>query len=103
MLENLKNLKAEFFVPSHAESTKDILPLIEKNILKINEICDFLKKICSGKTTEEIHAELCKKYNILLDESQYILTLSCLRSYLTYLSEKGEISYNFKDFKMIWK
>jgi glyoxylase-like metal-dependent hydrolase (beta-lactamase superfamily II) len=102
MLNEIKKFDMAMFIPSHAEATKDIAPIIDKNIAKINEICAFLREICSGKTTEEIHAELCKKYSIVLNESQYVLTMSSLRSYLTYLSEKGEISYSFIDSRMIW-
>lgn len=102
MLNEIKKFSAVLFVPSHAEPTKDIAPLIEKNIAKVNEICAFLKSVCSGKTTEEIHTELCKRYGIALNESQYILTMSSLRSYLTYLSEKGEIKYSFVESRMIW-
>ena len=101
-LENVKNIPADFFIPSHGDMTQDIKPLADKNMMKIKEISSVIKELCADKTTEEIHREMCRRYNIVLAESQYILTLCTLRSYLTYLSEKGEISNTFNDFRMIW-
>lgn len=102
-LDFLKTLKGKYYVLSHVELTDDLTELIELNKNKINEICD---KICSFSQIEHSFEEILKfifdEYNLKMDETQYVLVGSTIKSYLTYLLEENRINYKFKNNKMYW-
>lgn len=103
-LEQLKELKAELYIPSHVEVTKNINELIEINKNKINEIIEMIYNECEKEVTfEEILKNVFDKYNLVMNINQYVLIGSTIKSYLSYLKDEGRITYEFIDNKMIWK
>ncbi len=91
-LEALERLEADWIVPSHAPPTRDIRPLVEANRGKILEIASFLlDTLAESRRHEELLALLAGRYGIELNHTQYALVGSTLKSYLSWLSDKGEI------------
>ena len=103
-LENLNNLKATLFIPSHCEATKNIDSLIEINRNKVNEIVETIYGFCENEITfEEILKCIFDKYSLIMNTNQYVLIGSTIKSYLSYLYDENKISYEFKNNKMFWK
>lgn len=103
-LDYLSSLKGKFFIPAHSEGTNDISSLIETNRSKVKEILEKIYDICKEeKTFEEILKNIFDIYNLKMNENQYVLVGSTVKSYLSYLKDKNKLSYEFKENKMIWK
>jgi glyoxylase-like metal-dependent hydrolase (beta-lactamase superfamily II) len=96
-LEVIKNLKAEIFVPAHAELCVDIRPLAETNRKNVMQIIDDLLDICSdAKGFDKILAEVFYKYNLSMNFNQQVLVGSTIRSYLSYLIDSGNLAVDFE-------
>jgi len=103
-LNYLENLKGNFFVPSHVEGMNSIKDLIILNLNKVNEIIDKLLDICKcAKTFDDILQNIFNYYNLNLNELQYVLVGSTIKSYLAYLKDDEKIKYYFLDNKMYWE
>lgn len=103
-LEQLKELKAKLYIPSHVEATKNINELIEINKNKIYEIIEMIYNECEKEVTfEEILKNVFDKYNLVMNINQYVLIGSTIKSYLSYLKDENRITYEFINNKMIWK
>lgn len=103
-LEKLKALKAKCFIPSHTEALEDISAIVQYNIDCVNEIAD---KICELLSSPVCFDELLKKlfdeYGLTLSAQQYVLVGSTVRSYLTYLKNKGRADFIIEDNMLLWK
>jgi hypothetical protein len=100
----MRTFVAELFIPSHGEKTHDIKSLIEINKAGVYEIMAKIQGVCDGPiTTEEILQRICIIYEISLNATQYVLLLSTIRSFLTYLYEEGRLECLFDNGKMMWK
>ncbi len=103
-LDNLSNLNGIFYIPSHCEGTDNITHLIEINKNKIYEILDKIYNICeSEKTFEEILKIIFDEYNLIMNENQYVLIGSTIKSYLSYLKDENRLAYEYKNNRMVWK
>lgn len=97
-LDFLDNLDGKLYIPSHVEATNDIHRLIEINKNKINEIINKLLNICKcEKTLEEIIKIMFDDYNLIMNETQYVLISSTIKSYLSYLIDNNKINYYFNN------
>ena len=103
-LNYLNTLKGKLYIPSHCEATNDISSLIKINKNKIQEIIEKIYSLCEKEITfEEILKYIFDAYNLIMNPNQYVLVGSTIKSYLSYLSDDGKLSYEFKDNKMLWK
>lgn len=103
-LEMLRNLEGDLFIASHCEATKNLKDLIEINKNKINEIIENICEMCEKEITfEEILKNIFDKYNLIMNENQYVLIGSTIKSYLSYLYDEEKLIYEFRENKMIWK
>lgn len=103
-LEKLCELKGKLFIPSHASPCEDIMPLAEINKNKTREVMRLICSMCGdGKCFEDILKEVFDHYGLTLDVSQYALSGSTIRSYISYLTEKGGIESFVSDNKLMWK
>ncbi len=101
-LEMLKTVRAALFIPSHAQATKDILPLIDCNKAKILEFAALLIKLAKFRQTEaELLSAVFEHYELKMDFNQYVLIGSTLRSYLSYLVDEGALEAKFEQ-NMLW-
>ena len=102
-LEKVCAMKAALFIPSHADPTEDIAPLARKNIEKVHDIIDQILQICSEpKSPDLILKELFDAYGLNMNFEQYALIGSTLRSYLTYMKEKGLLEAGFDRNMLLW-
>lgn len=46
-LDYVPDLTGEWFVPAHAEASRDVCPLVEANHRKVEEVAEKLLKICA--------------------------------------------------------
>lgn len=103
-LDKIDNLDADFFIPSHAPVYEDISPLTKINREKIFEIAEKIKEICKEPIIfEDILQQIFKSFNLTMDINQYVLVGSTIRSFLSYLKDENQISFEISDSKVFWK
>lgn len=103
-LQTVKEMKASLFIPSHAGPTEDIAPLAQLNIDKVYEIAGSILDICSAPAAfENILKQLFDRYGLTMNFEQYVLIGSTVRSYLTWLKERGELQIAFTDNMLFWE
>jgi len=103
-LDMLEEMKADMFVPSHAAPREDIGSLIQINRRNTLEIADTIGAECAAPVgTEELLKKICDRYGLELDHNQYVLLGSTIRSYLSYLHDKGRIVPEFQENRLLWR
>ncbi len=103
-LDYLETLKAQLFVFSHVQPLTDIKELIAKNREKMNEIIHLLLDICKEPITiEEILKQVFDHYGLTLNDNQYLIVGSTIKSYLSYLKDENKIDTFFQENRMFWK
>ena len=103
-LEDIKTLKADVFVPSHAEQTEDITELAQFNIDKVYEISEKILEICKTPVNfENLLKRLFDEYSLDLNFDQYVLVGSTVKSYLSWLKDNEKLIVEFKDNMLLWK
>ncbi len=106
-LTMLEKIEAEWFVPSHAEPVRDIRPLVDLNRAKIFEIAEVIvglvQKGKNGASLEDVVAEVCAHYGIVLNADQHVLVGSTIRSYLSWLCDQGRLEYGFERNRMVFR
>ena len=102
-LDRLNSLKGSLFIPSHAAPCKSITELVKINTDKTIYIASLICEICKdGLAFDDILKCLFDIFNLCLDASQYALSGSTVRSYLSYLEESGRLSHEIRENKLIW-
>lgn len=89
-LDKISTFTGQLFVPSHTPALKNLGEIIAINRAKVSEICDVLLKICrTAKKEEEILRDVFAYYNMNHTLEQHVLIGYTVRSYLSYLKDKG--------------
>lgn len=102
-LEKVKAMEARLFVPAHAAATEDIKALAQLNIDKVNEIAGRILELCRQPMLfEHILQRLFQTYSLTMDFEQYVLVGSTVRSYLSWLKERGQLEAIFDDGCLLW-
>ena len=102
-LEMVKAMKAKVFVPSHAEPCEDISELAQYNIDKVLEIEKKILELCAKPISfENLLQKLFDTYHLKMSFEQHVLIGSTVRSYLSYMKDKGELAVFFDNNMMIW-
>ena len=103
-LDKICALEGSLFIPAHADSAEDIRPLAELNRAKVLEICGLLLEICREPMCfEAVLQRIFRHYQLAMDFNQYVLVGSTIRSYLSYLLDKGEMAGEFSDSMLLWR
>ena len=104
-LEKLRSVRADRYVPSHGDAVTRIDETVEMNEIAVLQTISCIMKILKKKphTAEELLTEVANANGISMKLAQYVLIGSTLRSFLTCLYEKGRITYEIADNKMLWK
>lgn len=103
-LDMIYEMDAKWFIPSHAEPTEDIKPLVVLNKEKIDEIAKNIVNFCEHPITyDELIRKLFDQYNRRLDMQQYYLVGFTVRSFLSWLKEQGSIHTLFEDNMLCWR
>lgn len=103
-LDKLEKLDGRMFIPSHGETVTQIAPLVQRNREKVYEIQAALREICAvPRGGEEILKAVFDRYGLTMDTNQYVLVGSTIRSYLSWMKEKGELEQEFADNRLLWR
>lgn len=103
-LDKVETMKAAMFVPAHAEASADVRELIQYNRKKIYEVAVCLREICSeAMTFEQVLQRVFNRYGLVMNFEQYVLVGSTVRSYLSWLKDKGEMNVDFQNNQLLWK
>lgn len=102
-LDFVESLDGKIVVPSHSEATTNIKPVVEfnrKNIYSImNILLDYLKE---EHNCVECTSYIFDYYKLKITYNKYMLILSTVRSYLSYLSNSKKIKNYFKDNRLVF-
>lgn len=89
-LDELSELKGELFIPSHDLPCSDIRPLVGTNIAAVSEVSRDIIGMCrTPQAIDDLIAQSLEKYRIRLYLMQYLLVGQTVRSYVSWLLEKG--------------
>ena len=103
-LERVKSLRARMFVPAHAPASEEIAQLAQDNIDKVWEIAGRILSLCGEpRNFEEVLRRLFVDYQLTMDFQQYVLVGSTVRSYLSWLKDRGELDAVFDDNRLLWQ
>lgn len=103
-LDKVCALEGKLFIPAHAEPAEDIRPLAALNRAKVLEICESLLAFCREPLCfEDVLQRVFAHYRLAMDFNQYVLVGSTVRSYLSYLLDKGDLTADFVDSKLLWR
>ncbi len=92
-LESVKNMSAELFIPSHADTTEDIAPLAQFNIDKVYEISAVICDLCEKDIAfEPLLCALFRHYKLQMSALQHALVGAALRAYLTWLCDTDRLA-----------
>lgn len=102
-LEMIKTMEGRVFVPSHAEATEDIAPLAQYNIDVVQEIAGRILGHCALPLSfEALLAKLFEDYQLSMTVQQHALVGSTVRSYLSWLKDRGELHIIIEDNMLLW-
>ena len=103
-LERIKTMDAKLFIPAHAEPTDDIAPLAQVNIDAVTRTADQILSLCTESVTfDELLGRLFDSLGLTLSLQQYVLVGSTVKSYLSYLTDRGEIAALCENNRLFWK
>ncbi len=103
-LNFVESLNGKIVVPSHSEVTTNIKPVVEFNRNKIYEIINVLLEYLKEEhNCTECTSYIFNYYNLKITYNKYMLILSTVRSYLSYLSNNKQIKNYFKDNRLVFK
>ncbi|MBM7622570.1 MBL fold metallo-hydrolase [Sporohalobacter salinus] len=104
-LSLLKESNYDFYLPTHGGVVEDIESLIELNLNSIKEIEEYLLELLTEQklTTEEVLKKLCQHFdNELTEVSQYYLTQTIAKAYLSSLYQQQKIDLVIKSNLLYW-
>lgn len=102
-LDAVDQLEAELFVPAHAEAADDIRPLTEINRQAVKEITEkILELLETPRSFENLLKNLFDFYQLKMTFEQHVLVGSTVRSYLSWMKDRGEVQVDFVDNYMLW-
>lgn len=103
-LEMVEGMEAAMFIPAHAEAAADIRELVQYNRNKVYETAHRILTICKEPVSfEKILQKIFQEYGLVMNFEQYVLVGSTVRSYLSWLKDKGELSVIFLDHMLLWQ
>lgn len=103
-LEMVKNIEGKIFIPSHALPQEDVRELADYNIQNVNKTSTLLKEICKEKVSfDNLLKEVFDRYELKMDFNQYVLVGSTVRSFLSWLKDKGELEAIIEENMILWK
>lgn len=103
-LTKVEMLRADIFVPSHADPCHDVRELTEINRRQVLDIEQKIISICkTPQTTDGIITEVFRTFGLTMTIEQYVLVGSTVRSYLSWMKDRGVIDYSVDNSMLLWK
>ena len=102
-LDFVESLQGKMVVPSHSQATLNIKPVVEFNRRTMFEIMDvILDYLHEEHNCTECCSHIFDHYGLRITYNKYLLILSTVRSYLSYLSNSKRIKNYFKDNRIVF-
>lgn len=103
-LERLAQVSGAVFVPSHDQPCADIRPLVKENVSAVQDVSRDILEMCrEPKTIDELIAMALEKYNIRLYLMQYLLVGQTVRSYVSWLQERGKLAAVYEGTQLLFR
>ena len=103
-LERIKTMDASLFIPAHAEPTNDIAPLAQVNIDAVLSTSAQILSLCDEPVTfDELIGRLFDSMGLTLSLQQYVLVGSTVKSYLSHLLDKGQMTVLTQNNRLMWQ
>jgi len=103
-LEELKKIKAALYVPYHAEPVKKIRLLCDYNIKCMEDNIALIREICQeSRHLDEIISQFYNRRGLKLSLYKYAVEGGIVRTYITYLYNRGELTVTNEDNYLKWK
>ena len=103
-LETLSGLEGNLFIPSHDTPCHDIRPLVQINLDAVHEVARDILEMCSQPLAiDDMISLALEKYGIRLYLMQYLLVGQTVRSYISWLLDRGEITAVFDGTRLLFK
>ena len=103
-LEKVKTMEAAIFIPAHAAATDDITELVEYNISRVHETAERILSICrEALSGDDVIKKIFQAYGLAMNAQQYVLIGSTVRSYLSWLKDKGLLEIVIDDSMLLWR
>ena len=104
-LDKLRHYSCAYYVLGHGKIERDITALIERNTAQVMDTLDFVRGYLADRSadTSQVLSAVCTHYGInIRNLKQYFLFYPTLHSFLSHLSNSGEITYEIKDNRLLW-
>lgn len=103
-LNKLEKIKGTLYIPYHAEPVKNIKRLIRINRQNVYDNIEAIKKIClKPRDLDEIISIFFNERDLKLSLYKYAVEGGVIRTYVTYLYNKGELTTENIDNFIKWK
>jgi len=103
-LDQVKQMEAKCFVPSHAPATDQIAPLAQYNTDAILAAGERIFSFCKEPANfETLLQKLFESYGLTMTVQQHALMSSTLRAYLTWLQNTNRIHCFIAENRMLWQ
>lgn len=103
-LDKVASMKANLFVPAHAEVSYNVAALASYNRDCVMEIKDLLLELCRvPRTFETLLKEVFDHYGLVMTFQQHVLVGSTIRSYLSWLKDMGEMEAYIEENCLYWR
>ncbi len=100
----LAELDGELFIPSHGIAENNISEILELNRKNVYEVIREIRMACAGfASLDEIVRKMYEFFGLKNNIANHALLSSTIKSYLTYLQDRGELECTFCDNVLVWK
>lgn len=102
-LEELKNLKANKFIPAHAPVCDNLKKIIAKNEESIAKVKECIIETCGTTVSfDELLKTVFDEFNMEMTVQQHALVGSTVRNYLSCLKSKGMLTCEIDKNTLVW-
>lgn len=103
-IEKIRSTEADFYVPSHGNIVTDINETADSNVKAVSDALNDIRQIIKHSLIfEDILKNFFDLRRLELNHAQYVLVGSTIKSFLSYMHDKGYAEYFFKDNRMYWR
>ena len=103
-LDKVEHMEAKLFIPAHAQPCTDMSSLAEVNRQKVHEIEGKILELLTGPVCfDELLKAIFDSYGLAMSFEQHCLVGSTLRSYLSWLRDRGLIEPDFTGNMLSWR
>lgn len=103
-LKRMRTLRGKWFVPYHADPVRKLEDLVDANIEVIKLNIETIKDICqTPHTMDDIISEVFNRYGYRLTMYKYAVEGGVVRTYVSHLYNKGELTIVKEDNYIKWK